>query len=174
MHHVELAVHLCFDDAACASLYNRLALHQLCVVDVARPETDAVQFAVDAVGGIAVEHTVVVVEGREDMVAVDGLVVDARRDEFQQRGHRAAVVRDGGVVHLPTVVQFAVFLEGEAAVLLADEGSLSACYRIHRRHAPQREVALVCLIEVLDVDVALKSLYALCVVLGVGEQLTQQ
>ena len=169
MHHVELAGHLCFDDAACAPLDNRLAFHQLCVVDEARPETDAVQLAVDAVGGVAVESVVVVVEGREDMIAIECLVVESRRDELQQRGHRATVVRDGGVVHLPAVVHFTVFLEGESAVLLADEGPLSACYRIHRRHTPKGEVALVRLIEVLDVDVALKTLHTLRVFVGVVE-----
>ena len=131
VHHVKLAGHLCFYDAACASLDNCLSLHQLSVVDEAGTKTDAVKFVVDAVGGVAVESVVVMVEWREDMVAVERLVVESRRDELQQRGHCAAVVRDGGVIYLPLVVQLTILLEGESAVLLADEGPLSACYRIH-------------------------------------------
>ena len=80
------------------------------------------------------------------MITIESLVVELGCDKLQQGRHRTAVMGNGGVVHLPLVLQLSVILECQPAVLFADKGTLASGNGIHRRYAPQGEVTAMCLV----------------------------
>ena len=91
------------------------------------------------------------------MFGVDGRSIDVRRQEFQYRSHRLAMMRHRSPYHLLLVFVFVQTLELDSAVGLQQHVAVAPCQWIHRWDEPHAGVSLLDVVAEFHIDVTLST-----------------